>query len=208
MYKAVKAGFKLEGRFFNTEIGTPQGSVMSPILANVLMHKLDLYMENLKGQFDTGKTHRINSEYKRLLRTGQMKIIRERYITSRMPYDTQYKRLQYVRYADDFLIGVIGSKSDCESLRLDIRNFLEDSLKMKLNIDKTKITHAREDMALFLGTNVRITPPSLRPLVHYERNNVKRIMTSSTRPLLYIPMSRILERLENRGLHRGGHPTS
>lgn len=147
----------------NTEIGAPQGSVMSPILANViLLHKLDKFMVDLKTQFDTGRSHRMNQEYKRLWRTGQMNILRdrERNISSRMLKDTQYKRLQYVRYADDFLIGVIGSKSDCEMLRCKIKDFLDSKLKMTLNLDKTKITHARDDMAAFLGTNVRITPPS------------------------------------------------
>jgi RNA-directed DNA polymerase len=66
MYKALKAGYKIEGNYFNTEIGNPQGSVMSPILANILMHKLDVFLVSLKEDFDTGVRHRINPEYRRL----------------------------------------------------------------------------------------------------------------------------------------------
>jgi retron-type reverse transcriptase len=65
MYKALKAGYKIEGNFFK-EIGTPQGSVMSPILANVVLHKLDMFITKLKSEFDLGDRHRINPEYKQL----------------------------------------------------------------------------------------------------------------------------------------------
>lgn len=67
------------------------------------------------------------------------------------PIDKGYKRLAYVRYADDFLIGVIGSKEDCLNLRADLRKFLADELKLELHQDKTLVTHATSGRARFLG---------------------------------------------------------
>jgi hypothetical protein len=134
-----------------------------------------------------------------------MQEIRDRNISSRKK-DKKYRRLQFVRYADDFLIGIIGSKADCLVIREKIQNFLAEGLKMSLNIEKTKITHARDDMALFLGTNIRISPTDLRPTVPFVREGVAGVMRAATRPQLYIPIDRILERLDKRGLSKGGRP--
>jgi hypothetical protein len=122
-----------------------------------------------------------------------------------MHADPNYKRLQYVRYADDFLIGIIGSKEDAIQVRNDVKEFL-DSLKLILNLDKTKITHARDDIAHFLGTDIRITPLHL-PLVQYERNGEKSYIKSNTPPILYVPTHKIVDRLIARGIcHPGGKP--
>lgn len=67
--------------------------------------------------------------------------------------DTNYKRLKYVRYADDFLIGIIGSKQDAKEVKEDIKNFLYEKLKLELSDEKTLITHT-EDSARFLGYEI------------------------------------------------------
>ena len=85
-------------------------------------------------------------------------------ISSRLAIDPDYKRLWFVRYADDFLIGITGSKSDCQAIRTEIYDFLLGELKMTLNLEKTKITHAQESAAHFLGTDIRATPLDKRPL--------------------------------------------
>ena len=69
--------------------------------------------------------------------------------------DENYRRLKYVRYADDFLIGVIGSKQDCERIKEDITNYMRDRLKLELSAEKTLITHAREE-AKFLGYRITV----------------------------------------------------
>lgn len=70
--------------------------------------------------------------------------------------DKQYKRIQYCRYADDFLIGVIGSKKDAEEIRNAVRIFLADNLHLELSMEKTLITNAK-DKAKFLGYDITVS---------------------------------------------------
>jgi hypothetical protein len=67
--------------------------------------------------------------------------------------DNSIKRLKYVRYADDFLIGIIGSKEDCKQVKEDIKNYLQDTLQLELSDEKTLITNAK-DPAKFLGYDI------------------------------------------------------
>lgn len=69
--------------------------------------------------------------------------------------DENFKRMKYVRYADDFLICVIGSKADCQNAKEDIKNFLQEQLKLQLSYEKTLITNAH-DTAKFLGFEVTV----------------------------------------------------
>jgi hypothetical protein len=125
-----------------------------------------------------------------------------------MHNDSSYKRLKYVRYADDFLIGIIGSRIDCITIREKIHNFLLKDLKLNLNLDKTKITNARDDTAHFLGTDISITPLANRPLRLVIRGNTTFRMKSNTRPLLMAPISKLVEKLTEKGFARnGGKPT-
>jgi hypothetical protein len=116
--------------------------------------------------------------------------------------------LKYVRYADDFLIGIIGSKEDSFKLRNIICSFLKEKLKLDLNLDKTKITHARNSTAHFLGTDIRITPLDKRPVRKIIRGGTTLITSISTRPQLLIPISKLVRKLEEKGFCRqGGNPT-
>jgi hypothetical protein len=125
-----------------------------------------------------------------------------------MANDELYKRFLFVRYADDFIIGVIGSKKDCITIREDLKCFLDEELGLTLSIDKTKITNAREEQANFLGTSIRITPIELRPYVTATRGETTMKMRPGTRPQLLAPISSLVKRLEDRGLARhGGNPT-
>ena len=58
------------------------------------------------------------------------------------PYDRGYRRLRFVRYADDFLLGVIGPKAEAEQIKASLKIFLRETLKLELSKDKTLITHA------------------------------------------------------------------
>jgi Reverse transcriptase (RNA-dependent DNA polymerase) len=105
------------------------------------------------NKFNIGIRRRQNSEYTKLTRLrGGAKEARTLGIPSALMNDPLYKRMRYVRYADDFLIGIIGSLEDANNIVKELHVFLENNLKLELNLAKTKVTHASLDKAFFLGT--------------------------------------------------------
>jgi group II intron reverse transcriptase/maturase len=180
--KFLNAGYIEDWTFHNTYSGTPQGGIISPILANIYLDKLDKYMKEYVSRFDIGKRRERNIEYnvlsnkkarlayklenvkdelQRTLRINKIREIEEerKLLPSRVEMDKGYRRLKYVRYADDFLVGVIGSKEDSERIKRDIKIFLQDKLKLELSEDKTLITHANKS-AKFLGYEIHISKSS------------------------------------------------
>ena len=208
LHKALRAGYLFQGKFFSPSLGTPQGSIVSPILCNILLHYLDVFILTLKEDFDTGTRRKTNPQWRKLTRLGRLDIVHQMNIGSRQAKDPEYKRMRFVRYAYEFLIGVIGSKADCEAIRNKIFEFLLNELKMNLNLDKTKITHAQYSAAHFLGTDIRITPLSKRPLRSIIRGSQRYKSMTNTRPLLHVPVVKIVAKLEERGFAKhGGTPT-
>ena len=176
--KFLKAGYLEQWEFHGTYCGTPQGGVLSPILANIYLDKLDKYMVEYISSFNIGKARKRNPEYKRIgsrkdkrvkklknerdrqkiaaLRMEIKKLHREmQQHPATLDMDRDFKRMRYVRYADDFLIGVIGSKEDCVKAKEYIKNFLRDKLKLELSDEKTLITNGH-DKAKFLGYEITI----------------------------------------------------
>lgn len=176
--KFLNAGYMEDWIFHKTYSGTPQGGIVSPILANIYLDKLDKYMKDYISRFDKGEGRKVNPEYTRITRTikqlnqqiknekeGSLRLsgikqrknkIKERCtVPGGIEMDQGYRRAKYVRYADDFLIGVIGSKSDCEKIKEDLKAFLQEKLALELSDQKTLITHAN-DAAKFLGYEVSI----------------------------------------------------
>jgi nicotine oxidoreductase len=208
LHKALRAGYLFQEKFFSPSLGSPQGSIVSPILCNILLHYLDVFILTLKEDFDTGTRRKTNPQWKKLTRMGRLDLVQQMNIGSRLAKDPEYKRMRFVRYADEFLIGVIGSKADCEAIRNKIFEFLLNELKMNLNLDKTKITHAQDSAAHFLGTDIRITPLSKRPLRSIIRGSQRYKSMINTRPLLHVPVVKIVAKLEERGFAKhGGTPT-
>lgn len=174
--KFLKAGYAEQWKFHNTYSGTPQGGIVSPILANIYLDKFDKYMKMYADKFNKGERRKVSSEYRRLnnkktrlakklksvtdesVRAGMITEIKETlaqtYVTPcHEPMDANYRRIQYVRYADDFLIGVIGSKSECQAIKADIKEFMTEQLGLELSDEKTLITNAK-DKAKFLGYEI------------------------------------------------------
>jgi len=174
--KFLNAGYSEEWVFHKTYSGTPQGGIVSPILANIYLDKLDKYMKEYINRFDKGikrkagrasedfanarkrnvrKLKKVTDEHERaelitMIRADE----KSRVLVPRGDeMDENYRRLKYVRYADDFLIGIIGSKADATTIKEDIKQFLADKLALELSDEKTLITHT-ERCATFLGYDI------------------------------------------------------
>jgi group II intron reverse transcriptase/maturase len=208
LYKALRAGYMFQGQYHSPKLGTPQGSIVSPLLCNILLQGLDEFVLDLRDNFQVGKRRKTNPLWRKLTRAGLIKEVHDRNIGSRIHADPSYKRLKYVRYADDFLIGIIGNKADCVEIREKIHHFLLSELKLNLNLEKTKITHARDDKAHFLGTDISITPLEKRPLRFVTRGSSNFRMRSNTKPLIMAPIKKLVLNLTEKGFAKhGGTPS-
>ena len=177
--KFLKAGYVEDWTFHNTYSGMPQGGIVSPILANIYLDKLDKYVKEYIRHFDMGTKRRPGKESndlanvrKRTVRklkkikdgtekaalVARLKAIEPERAAfpSGDEMDGSYRRLKYIRYADDFILGVIGSKEDALRIKEDIKSFLSESLALELSEEKTLITHTGKS-AKFLGYEITVT---------------------------------------------------
>lgn len=174
VYKFLKAGYMEDWRYNNTHSGTPQGGIISPLFANIYLHELDKFAVQMAKDFDTPRSQVKTTEYNRIqkklskisvaLKTAdesekavlleRRKILRTELLKTPCKSQTD-KKIKYVRYADDFLIGVNGSKENCEEIKRKLSEFIAGTLKMELSEKKTLITHSNS-YARFLGYDVRI----------------------------------------------------
>ena len=177
--KFLKAGYVEDWTFHNTYSGMPQGGIVSPILANIYLDKLDKYVKEYIRHFDMGTKRRpgkesndLANERKRTVRklkkikdgtekaalVARLKAIEQERAAfpSGDEMDGSYRRLKYIRYADDFILGVIGSKEDARQIKEDIKSFLSESLALELSEEKTLITHTNKS-AKFLGYEITVT---------------------------------------------------
>ncbi|WP_019030663.1 reverse transcriptase/maturase family protein, partial [Salinispora arenicola] len=165
----LTAGY-LEDWVWNATLsGAPQGGVVSPILSNIYLHRLDTFVENvLIPEYTRGERRAKNRAYCRVQdaaararvrgdRTTARKLRQQLYsLPSRDPNDPGYRRLRYVRYADDTLLGFVGPRAEAEDIKRRLAQFLRDDLKLELSEDKTLITHARTGAARFLGYEITV----------------------------------------------------
>src|SRR5215831_12099694 len=164
---ALKAGYCEEWTYHPTLSGTPQGGIVSPILSNIYMDRLDRFVqETLIPEFTQGTRRKEGEEYRRLhslstyyRTTGRIERAEElrnamQQYPSVDPNDEEYRRLRYVRYADDFLLGYAGTMAEATEIKEKIAAFLRTQLNLTLSADKTLITHASTGRARFLGYEI------------------------------------------------------
>ncbi len=165
----LEAGYIEDWQYHKTYSGTPQGDILSPLLSNIYLHELDRYIEDeLIPQYTRGKRRATNPAYKRLgnrierrRRHGQLEEARELELERRKypavdTEDPNFRRLRYVRYADDFILGFIGPKSEALEIKAKIGEFLREKLHLEMSHEKTLITHAKTQQAHFLGYAISI----------------------------------------------------
>lgn len=165
----LKAGYLENWKYHVTLSGAPQGSGLSPILSNIYLAKLDKFVETeLLPGYNRGTRHKHNLAYDKLRRRasylakhGRSKeamAVRKlsRGIPSIDPQDPDYRRLRYLRYADDTLLGFCGPREEAEAIKQQLHMFLRDELKLELSESKTLITHARTQPARFLGYELEV----------------------------------------------------
>jgi group II intron reverse transcriptase/maturase len=175
----LTAGYLEDWRYYRTYSGTPQGGVVSPILSNIYLSELDSFVEReLIPAYTKSDKRKLNRDYeryrsrsKKAKAKGKMDEARRwAKIASSLPshdtHDPDYRRLRYIRYADDFLLGLVGTKEDAERIKERLKAFLLENLGLEMSADKTLITHAGTDHARFLGYEIGVMHSDSRTSVN------------------------------------------
>nr|NP_066494.1 orf762 [Rhodomonas salina]AAG17765.1 orf762 [Rhodomonas salina] len=204
----LESGYVDLGAFCKSKLGIPQGSSLSPLLCNIYLHKFDTFMYELKQRFvyTSSKDPRINPAYKRLQRQIQntpglvekSKFIQElRKTPSKDLFDPKYRRLFYIRYADDFSIGITGQKKDAVEILDQAKIFLSEELKMDLKESKIRVVHLKKQSIFFLGTTIYGISCVEKPMRTVKHSNWKTSIKIRVTPRvgLHAPMKVLLEKL-------------
>ena len=194
IWKFLKAGYMENWKYHSTYSGCPQGGIISPLLSNIYLHELDKFVMSVVKDFDKPSSQRLTTEYMRAM-TNVRNIKRRmdranaekrselqkewksaRAILLQTPSKSHSdKKLKYIRYADDFIIGVNGSKEDSEEIKAKLSKFIANELHMELSEEKTLITHSN-DYARFLGYDVRVRRSNQ---VKSHSNHTQRTLSNS-----------------------------
>jgi retron-type reverse transcriptase len=206
LYKYIKVGYEENVKKVTPmQIGLIQGGILSPILANIYMNSFDEWVEyHLMSIFNTGNKREKNPKYFKKYYQDGLKV-KDKSIRSILNMNPSYKRMYYFRYGKNYLIGVEGSKEDCEKLKNEINAFLQNKLNMVLNLNKTKITNATKNHAKFLGYRIHKTKITKMPI---RRNKLGRLFWIVPRLVLDAPIDEIVKKLiERKYAIKAGNPT-
>lgn len=225
----LQAGYVEDWQFHKTYSGAPQGGIVSPILANIYLHELDEYMEKTKQAFDHGIKRAVGITWRRTsanLQYYRKRIValqrdntqhagieiaryqqkfheaseQQKRLPASDPLDAAYRRLFYVRYADDDLIGIIGNKQEADDIFRTVTTFLKNTLKLEISEEKSGIHHAKEGTT-FLGYVVQNFSSEKTVKIHREAFTkvVATRRTVKDRLQLRVPQKKMREFCQRKG---------
>ncbi|HEX6555215.1 MAG TPA: reverse transcriptase domain-containing protein [Ktedonobacteraceae bacterium] len=223
--KILDAGYQdLDGSRKDSLAGSPQGGICSPILANIYLHKLDEFMEQIQEEFDSGAKRKHNKAYKRLqdrrlylAKKDETKSkayrdlgVRMRRLPSMDVNDPDFRRIKFVRYADDWMVGVTGPQELAEEIKQRVRDFLRTKLKLTLSEEKTVITNTRTEEAKFLGYRIRLGRSQKEQKQTTTTNGSGKVFkrrSTGSEIVLKAPMEELIKRLHVKGFcDKSGNP--
>ena len=211
---SIKTGFKENKKFYQSNRGLFQGNVTSPILNNIYLHEFDLFISSLMESFYKGKKRRkspiyrkIQYEMSKLNDTKELRALRRKLwqVDSKDPMDPNFRRLYYVRYVDDFVVGVIGSYKNTLDIQEKIRIFLKNTLKLTLNEKKTFITNFSKKPIKFLGAYIKGTWETEKRIQTIVKNGVRYKVRVTGRVGLHAPIKDLFEKATLSGFFKKKH---
>ena len=219
--KLLKCGVLDEERRILSKTGVPQGSIVSSILANIYYHELDLFVNGIKMELETPQADKKNLKSKnykaleyKINKISKVMRLHEPHSLKRQEFAKQLKklrkerlktnslknkviRIEYVRYADDWMIGVSGDRKLATDIKEKVTKFMKDKLDQKVHPVKTKITNLRKGNAHFLGYDIFL--PINKPISSYKGNGIRIIRRGQPQLRLDIPVNKITNRYIERG---------
>ena len=227
IWKLLRAGYlDLQEARHDSLAGTPQGGLASPILANVYLHELDEKMEEIRKRMERGGARKhpnplwrkLSAQKLRLAKKGATRtkefkaLVRQiRSIPAVEVNDPNFIRIKYLRYADDWLVGICGPRTLAEQVKEELKTFLSQRLKLTLSEEKTQITHARKEQAHFLGTRLAIGREGVQRVVTTNNGSGRPIQRRSTGSeiVMTAPRNELVKKLHAKGFcTTTGHPTT
>lgn len=212
--KSIKVGYKEKKKLYESNRGLFQGNIISPILNNIYLHELDVFINELSKSFFKGKYRRKNPKFRKIAylmekadTTLEIKRLRRSLwkIHSKDPLDPNFKRLYYTRYVDDFIVGIIGSRKESVEIQNKIEAFLKNKLNLILNKEKTIITNFSKNFIYFLGTYIKGEWERNKRVKIIARKGIKFKARVSSRVVLKAPIKKLFEKATINGFFKKKH---